>query len=428
MRFQATLTALGLLLATPAWTFPAPTASAAQQRQESPAPRARTRELGIRVGILEPGPLNAITDVDDVRVGHATLEQGSSIRTGVTAILPHGGNLFRAKVPAAIFVANGFGQLTGISQVQELGTLETPILLTGTLSVPRAADALISYMLSLPGNLQVRSINPVVGETNDGYLSDIRSRPIGPEHVRAAIESAAGGPVAEGAVGAGTGTIAFGFKGGIGTASRRLPESLGGWTVGVLVQTNFGGVLRIAGAPVGVELGQYYLRSDVSAEPPADGDADVDELQSASADGSCMIVVATDAPLDARNLERLALRAFMGMARTGASGSNGSGDYVIAFSTHTGLRTGADAGAIAGTASSAGPRVNLRSQMPLSNNASSPVFYAAVEAAEEAIYNSLFAARRTVGHRGTVEALPLEATLDILRRHRLLDSEANQNP
>ncbi len=363
----------------------------AAQEQEA---RGRVREFGVEPGVLSPGPLNAITDVAGVRVGHTTLVTPPTTHTGITAILPHSGNLFRDKVPGAVFVANGFGKLTGISQIRELGTIETPVLLTGTLSVPRAADGLISYMLGLPGNEDVRSINPVVGETNDGYLSDIRARPIRPEHVQAAIESAAGGAVVEGAVGAGSGTIAFGFKGGIGSSSRRLPEQLGGWTVGALVQTNFGGVLSIAGAPVGVELGRYYLRDVLDGAP-----AGIDQ-----ADGSCMMVIATDAPLDAANLERLALRAFMGMARTGASGSNGSGDYVIAFSTHVGLRTGPDG--------AARPRTP-----PLATDRLSPLFLAAVEATEESIYNSLFQARTTIGVGGVVEALPLRRTIEILRAH-----------
>lgn len=352
--------------------------------------RARARELGVAPGILPPGPLNAITDVPGVRIGHATISEPPSLNTGVTAILPHDGNLFREKVPAGLFVANGFGKLTGISQIRELGTLETPILLTSTLSVPRVADALVTYMLGLEGNDDVRSINPVVGETNDGYLTDIRSRPLGLPEVRTAIESASEGPVPEGSIGAGAGTVAFGFKGGIGTSSRRLPDSLGGWTVGALVQTNFGGVLQIDGAPVGRELGRYYLRDALEG-----GEAD-------RADGSCMIVLATDAPLEARELERLGLRGFMGMARTGASGSNGSGDYVIAFSAHAGMRRGPDAGA---------PRVE-----PLRDGDLSPLFLAAIEAVEEAIYNSLFTATAATGPGGTVEPLPIDATLEILRR------------
>lgn len=371
MRLVAGLLALGVAASLPA-------ASAPQ--------RGRLRDFGVRPGILEPGPLNAITDVAGVLVGQVSVRDGRAVNTGVTAILPHGGNLFRDKVPVGLFVANGFGKLTGVTQIRELGTLETPIVLTGTLSVPRAADALISWMLSLPGNEQVRSVNPVVGETNDGFLSDIRSRPIAPEHVERALDTASPGPVAEGVVGAGTGTVAFGFKGGIGTASRRLPAERGAWTVGALVQTNFGGVLQIDGAPVGVEL---------ERQPLSDGDA---------ADGSCMIILATDAPLAARELERMALRGFMGMARTGAAGSNGSGDYVIAFSTEPGLRRGVDG--------DARPRA-----APLHDDDLSPLFYAAIEAVEEAIYNSLFAATDVAGAGGTVRALPLEPTLEILRRY-----------
>ena len=361
---------------------------------QDPVERGRIRDFGIESGVLPPGPLNAITDVAGVLVGHSTLIVPTNTNTGVTAILPHAGNLFRDKVPGAVFVANGFGKLTGISQIRELGNIETPILLTGTLSVPRAADGLISYMLGLPGNESVLSINPVVGETNDGYLSDIRARPITPQHVREAIESARSGVVAEGNVGAGSGTIAFGFKGGIGTSSRQLPQPLGGWTVGALVQTNFGGVLTIAGAPVGEKLGRYYL-SDVLTDSAAGADI---------GDGSCMIVVATDAPIDAANLERLAMRAFMGMARTGASGSNGSGDYVIAFSTHPGLRSEPEGD-------------SRRRARPLAGKQLSPLFMAAIEATEESIYNSLFQAHTTVGPSGTIEAIPLARTLEILAEH-----------
>src|SRR5215467_715125 len=295
--------------------------SAAQDSSRAARPRAS--DLRLKVGVLPAGPLDAITDVAGVAVGHTTLVRGEDIRTGVTAVVPHSGNLFRERVPAAIVVDNGFGKLAGSTQVEEMGDIETPIVLTSTTSVPRVADAVISYMLALPGNEDVLSINPVVGETNDGYLSDIRGRQIAPEDVFAAIKGAKGGSVEEGAVGAGTGTIAFGWKGGIGTASRRLPANLGGYTVGVLVQTNFGGVLTIAGAPVCQELGQYYLRQELQQ---AGGGRD-------KADGSCMMVVASDAPLDARNLKRLAARAWLGMGRTGSSGSNGSGDYAIAFST-----------------------------------------------------------------------------------------------
>src|SRR3984957_3122328 len=301
--------------------FLASCASIAQNA--APEARPRCSDLGLKVGILPPGQLDAITDVAGVEVGHTTIIRGTDLRTGVTAIVPHPGNLYREKVPGAIFVGNGFGKLAGSTQVEEMGDIETPILLTSTTSVPRVADALISYMLSLPGNEDVLSINPVVGETNDGFLSDIRGRHITPDDVIAAIRGAKSGPVEEGDVGAGTGTVAFGWKGGIGTASRRLPANLGGYTIGVLVQTNFGGVLTIAGAPVGQTLGQYYLHKELQQSGSGkDG-----------ADGSCMIVVATDAPMDARNLKRLAARAWLGVARTGSSASNGSGDYAIAFST-----------------------------------------------------------------------------------------------
>jgi D-aminopeptidase len=353
--------------------------------------RVTPRELGVRVGILDPGPLNAITDVAGVRVGQVTVAAGDSINTGVTAILPHGGNVFREKVRAAVVVGNAFGKLVGSTQVQELGELESPVVLTCTLCVPRAADAVLTYLLGLPGNEDVRSANPVVGETNDGFLNDIRRRPIAEGDVLEAIASAAPGPVVQGSVGAGRGTMAFGWKGGIGTSSRRLPERLGGWTVGVLVQTNFGGVLQVAGAPVGVELGRYYLRSQLEGEPRSGGG--VEE----NADGSIMIVAATDAPLSHRNLERLARRALAGLARTGSSMTNGSGDYVIAFST----RRIADAGAGA----------------ELSNDQMSPLFQAVIEATEEAIYNSLFLATTVRGYRGVGEALPLDATLAVLRRH-----------
>src|SRR5205809_2377198 len=284
--------------------------------------RPRASDLGLKLGILPTGPLNAITDVAGVEVGHTTIIRGDDVRTGVTAILPHSGNLFREKVPGAVFVGNAFGKLAGSTQVNELGEIETPILLTSTLSVPRVADALIDYMLGLPGNEDVESINPLVGETNDGYLNDIRGRHVGREEVFAAIKTARGGSVDEGAVGAGAGTVAFGFKGGIGTSSRRLPPKLSGYTVGVLVQTNFGGVLTMAGAPVGRELGRYYLREELQQEgSPTD-----------RGNGSVMIVVATDAPVEARNLRRMASRAMRGLGRTGSAGSNGSGDYVIAFS------------------------------------------------------------------------------------------------
>jgi D-aminopeptidase len=347
------------------------------------------------VGILPPGPLDAITDVAGVRVGHTTTIHGDDVRTGVTAVLPHAGNLYREKVPGAIFVGNGFGKLSGSTQVDEVGNIETPILLTNTESVPQVADALTSYMLDLPGNEDVLSVNPVVGETNDGYLNEIRGRHITPEDVLAAIKNAKSGPVEEGAVGAGTGTVAFGWKGGIGTASRRLPGTLGAYTVGILVQTNFGGVLTIAGAPVGQELGQYYLRQELQQQ----GNGRDRE------DGSCMIIIATDAPLGARNLKRLAARAWFGLARTGSAGSNGSGDYAIAFSTAPQVRVRANDKALT-------QQIEV-----LTNDAISPLFLAAIEATEEAVYNSMFRATTMTGHGHTVESLPIAKTTQILRKY-----------
>ncbi|HWZ62612.1 MAG TPA: P1 family peptidase [Steroidobacteraceae bacterium] len=363
-----------------------------------PAARPRASDLGLKVGVLPPGPLDAITDVAGVKVGQTTIVRGDDIRTGVTAILPHPGNLYRDKVPGAIAVGNGYGKLTGVTQVDELGEIETPVLLTSTVAVPRVADALITYMLQLPGNEDLLSVNPVVGETNDGYLNDIRGRHIGADDVFAALKGAHGGPVEEGAVGAGTGTVAFGWKGGIGTASRHLPPGLGGYTVGVLVQTNFGGVLSIAGAPVGVELGQYYLR-DQAARIPGVRD---------KADGSCMMVVATDAPLDARELKRLAARALLGMARTGSSASNGSGDYAIAFSTAPQVRVHFDDKAL------------TRHTEVVTTLAMSPLFEAAIEATEEAIYNSMLRATTTSGNGHTVEALPVDRVAAILKEHRVI--------
>jgi D-aminopeptidase len=313
----------------------------------------------------------------------------------VTAILPHSGDLYRDKVPGAIFVGNGFGKLTGSTQVDEMGEIETPIVLTNTASVPRVADAVTTYILTLPGNENVLSVNPVIGETNDGYLNDIRGRHITPDDVFAAINKAKTGPVEEGNVGAGTGTVAFGWKGGIGTSSRKLPQNLGGYTVGVLVQTNFGGVLSIAGAPVGQELGQYYLHNELQEGSGKD-----------KADGSCMMVIATDAPIDARNLRRLAARAWLGMARTGSAASNGSGDYAIAFSTAPQLR------------------IHTLEKPPtrhvelLTNDAMSPLFLAVIEATEEAIYNSMFRATTMSGNGHTVEGLPIDKTIEILREHR----------
>jgi D-aminopeptidase len=334
------------------------------------AERPRAREAGVVVGILPTGPLNAITDVSGVKVGHTTVVRNDDVRTGVTVILPHGGNLYREKVAAAVFVGNGYGKLMGSTQIDELGEIESPIALTSTLNVPRVADALIDFMLALPGNGEVRSINVVVGETNDGHLNDIRGRHVGREHVLAAIRNASGGEVEEGSVGAGTGTVAFGWKGGIGTSSRRLPAKLGGWSVGVLVQTNYGGILTIDGAAVGEALGQHYLKSELE-----------------NADGSIMVVIATDAPVDARNLRRIAARSMWGVARTGAAGTNGSGDYAIAFST---ARSGATS---------------------VGNDEMSPLFLATIEATEEAIYNSLFRATDV----GDVKALPLEKVLPLLR-------------
>ena len=331
--------------------------------------RPRARDLGIAIGRFPAGPLNAITDVEGVRVGHTTLHEGDKVRTGVTAVLPHADNLFREKVPGAVFIGNAFGKLAGSTQVNELGEIESPILLTSTLSVPRVADAVLDYMLALPGNEDVRSINPLVGETNDGRLNDIRGRHIRTEHVQAAIRQARTGPVAEGSVGAGMGTIAFGWKGGIGTASRRAP---GGHTIGVLVQSNFGGTLTIAGVPVWREL--------QPGGPPPGGD------------GSIIIVVATSAPLRHRNLHRLAARALFGLARIGSNGSNGSGDYVIAFSTE-------------------------RKASELPNGAMSPLFEAVIEATEEAILNSMLRATTVTGNGYTAEAIPIDPLAGILRRH-----------
>ena len=347
-------------------------------------------------GIFRTGAHNAITDVAGVMVGQTTVVEGDSVRTGVTAILPHGGNLFFDRVPAALHVGNGYGKLLGVTQLRELGELETPILLTCTLCVWKAADAMVEWMLARPGMEGVGSINPVVGETNDGGLNAIRSRPIRPDHVRQALESAASGAVAEGGVGAGAGTIAFGWKGGIGTSSRVLPSALGGYTLGVLVQSNFGGVLQIMGAPVGKELGRYAFKDDTDDE---------------HGDGSIMIVIATDAPLSDRNLERLAARAIMGLARTGSSASNGSGDYVLAFSTAPSVRRGVP------TAGSATPPAMRRGVTDLANDAMSALFQGVVEATEESIYNSLFAATTVSSNGRTIDALPLKRVRDILAKY-----------
>jgi D-aminopeptidase len=355
------------------------------------SPRPRARDLGIAPGVFDPGPLNAITDVDGVRVGHTTIVRGDNIRTGVTAIVPHAGNVFRDKVAGAVFVGNAFGKLAGSTQVDELGTIETPIILTNTLSVGAAVDAVAGYVTALPGNDDVRSVNALVGETNDGTLNDIRGRHVHADDVVAAIAGAKAGPVEEGAVGAGTGTICFGWKGGIGTASRRLPERFGAYTLGVLVQSNFGGVLTIDGRQVGKALGR------TSFTIPAPG------AVADSPDGSCMIVVATDAPLDARDLKRLAARAVFGLARTGSSYSNGSGDYAIAFSTATSMRV------------THGDRT-ARPRTPLPTEAVSPLFQAALEATEEAVYNSLLRATTVTGNGRTIDAIPIERLKELLKR------------
>jgi D-aminopeptidase len=360
-----------------------------KERMEKVHDRPRAREAGVVVGVLPTGRLNAITDVKGVKVGHVTLIEGENVRTGVTAILAHSGNLFKEKVPAAIYVGNGVGKLIGFTQIEELGNIETPILLTNTLNTPLVADGLIEYMLSLPGNEKVISINPVVGETNDGRLNDIRGRHVRHKHVREAIERASDGPVAEGSVGAGTGTVCFGFKGGIGTSSRVLPKSQGGYTVGVLVQTNYGGTLTINGAPVGRELAV--------------------KKQDEQVEGSCMIVVATDAPLLHRNLKRLAKRATLALGRTGSVMSGGSGDYVIAFSSSESLRLRAGSS-----------KKNLPKE--LANSKMTPLFAAVIEATEEAIYNSLFRATTMTGKDGhKVEALPIDKVIDICRKYGVLN-------
>jgi D-aminopeptidase len=361
---------------------------------QTPNSRPRCSDLGLKVGVMSPGPLDAITDVTGVEVGQTTIIRGDDIRTGVTAILPHSGNLYREKVPAAIFVGNGFGKLAGSTQVDEMGEIETPILLTNTDAVPRVADAVITYMFALPGNGDILSINPVVGETNDGYLNDIRGRHITPDDAFAAIKSAHSGAVDEGSVGAGTGTKAFGFKGGIGTASRHLPDALGGYTIGVLVQSNFGGELRILGAPIGRELHRYDFH---------------DVLESSK--GSIMIVIATDAPADARNLKRVGERAMLGVGRTGSSGSNGSGDYAIAFSTSPELRIRMEDKSLS------------RHVEVLTNDAMSAVFMATVEATEEAIYNSMLRATTVTGNGHTVEALPIDQVIGLLKKYGQLESK-----
>jgi len=366
--------------------------------------QVRARALGLAPGVFRPGPLNAITDVAGVAVGHATVSQGDSIRTGVTAILPHGGDLFRERVPAALHVGNGFGKLLGVSQLRELGELETPLLLTCTLCIWQVGDGLAQYMMARPENASVRSINPVVGETNDGALNATRARPGMAAAVQQALAAASTGPVAEGSVGAGHGTVMFGWKGGIGTASRRLPASLGGHTVGVLVQGNYGGVLQMAGVPVGPLLGRYAFQRDVERERSSGGAGTSGRFPGDAGaergDGSCMIVIATDAPLLARNLERLGARAIMGLARTGSSASNGSGDYVLAFSTNPRVRRSPDAS------------VNTNDE--LGNDAMSALFQAVTEATEEALYNAMLMATPVSSRAGTVRPVPVDSVRRLL--------------
>jgi D-aminopeptidase len=356
--------------------------------------RKPAEAYGIRIGVMQKGPTNSIVDVAGVKVGHVTLIVADSIRTGVTAILPHGNNLFQQKVPAAVFTGNGFGKLAGTTQIKELGNIESPIILTNTLSVAEGMNGVIRYTLAQKGNEQVHSVNAVVGETNDGGLNDIRGKHVTVDHVLQAINTSSTQKPQQGNVGAGTGTVCFGFKGGIGTASRKLPASLGGYTVGVLVQTNFGGVLQIDGVPVGEKLGRYSFSN---------------QLQN-PVDGSCMIVVATDAPLDSRNLERLAKRAFMGLAKTGGIASNGSGDYVIAFSNNASVLIAHDS------------KTSTITTTVLRNDVMSPLFMAAIEATEEAIINSLFMATDMKGKGGlTIEAMPLDKVLPILKQYNRIN-------
>ena len=352
--------------------------------------KKRARDYGIKIGLIPTGKLNSITDVEGLKVGHTTLIIGDSVRTGVTAILPYDGNIFQNKIPAAIFAANGFGKLAGSTQVVELGNMETPIILTNTMNVAVGIDALIDYTLKQAGNENAASVNSLVGETNDSYLNDIRGRHVSKEDVLNALKVADTGVVQEGSVGAGTGTVCFGFKGGIGTSSRKLPESLGGYTVGVLVQSNFGGVLQIDGVPVGKELQKFSFSNQLLN----------------NVDGSCMIILATDAPLDSRNLQRLARRAFLGLGKTGGIGSNGSGDYIIAFSTATGLRVPHNA------------TMELLQTNLVHNDNMSPLFMAAIESTEEAILNSLFTANTIIGRNGNkAESLPIEKVLEILKKY-----------
>ena len=388
--------------------------------------RKRARELGLQIGVLPTGRWNAITDVSGVQVGHATLKNDQGLCTGVTVVVPHGGNVFQDKVPAGMIVGNGFGKFVGISQVQELGQLETPIGLTNTLSTFAVADALIRETLALEGNETIRSVNPVVGECNDGYLNDIRAMNVTAEHVREALQAAQGDAVPEGCVGAGTGTLCMGWKGGIGTSSRLLPDHLGGYTLGVLVQTNFGGILNVAGAPVGQELGKYYLQRDVERTQRSQLNVYPSSLEPASAQrlnassipdrewerGSCIVIVATDAPLDARQLTRIAKRALLGLGAVGSSMSHGSGDYVLAFSTHPGVRMDASSNELEER------RTLLR------DDRLSPLFQATKEAVEEAVINSLFMATTTTGQDGrTVEAIPIDRVIEICRQHGVVAGE-----
>ncbi len=387
------------------WAFAAELSAADSNddQQGSPAERPRAREVGITIGVLPTGTWNSITDVEGVLVGHKTIIEGDQFRTGATAIVPHNGNIFQQKVPAAIVVGNGFGKLVGISQVEELGLLETPIILTSTLSTFTAADALIAYTLRQSGNQNVFSVNPVVGECNDAFLNDIRAQRLKHEDVYQAIESAQSGAIAEGSVGAGTGTRCFGWKGGIGTSSRHLPDTLGGYTLGVLVQTNFGGILSIAGAPVGKELGRYYLQQHA-------------ENEQGQEQGSCVVVVATDAPVDARQLKRIGRRALLGLAATGSPMTHGSGDYVIAFSTNKQMRTAYQS------------KESTTTREILQDEALSPLFQAAREATEEAVVNSLFQATTVQGFKGHVaEAIPLDRVLEICRRHNVLQPGDRQS-
>lgn len=371
-----------LTLGCSVMAFPAITI--AQEINSNDRPRAR--QLGITPGVLAPGPQNAITDVAGVRVGQVTLWEGDSVRTGVTAILPHGGNLYQEKVPAGFYQGNGYGKFAGSTQIIELGEIETPIVLTNTLSIPQGMEGIITWTLKQAGNEGVRSVNAVVGETNDGFLNDIRGRHVTAKHVVDAIETATSGPVEEGAVGAGTGTISFGWKGGIGTSSRKLPASMGNYTVGALVQTNYGGILQIDGVPIGEEMGQFFLKR---------------ELDRGDADGSVIVILATDAPLSDRNLERLASRAMLAIGRTGSPITNGSGDYALAFSTALSERRG---GGSSGS-------------QALSNDDISALFEAAVEATEEAIYNAMLRATSVKGHQGTIEAISIEDVVRIMRKY-----------